>query len=86
MGLIDGELRDVFGRRKLQSTIKKLKGRHIVCGIGRELGIIIAAIKGRTGQLQITPASGVLINPGDTLVAIGEASKLKALREMARKQ
>jgi voltage-gated potassium channel len=56
------------------------------CGIGRELGVIIVAIQGRTGQLQINPASGILINPGDTLVAIGEASKLKALREMARKQ
>jgi voltage-gated potassium channel len=55
------------------------------CGIGRELGIIIVAIKSSKGQLQINPASIVGISPGDTLVAIGEASKLKTLKELAGK-
>lgn len=53
------------------------------CGIGRELGIIVVAIKSRMGQLQINPTSGASINAGDTLVAIGEASKLKTLKELA---
>lgn len=56
------------------------------CGIGRELGIIIVAIKSRKGQLQINPASRSVIGPGDTLVAIGEASKLKTLKAMAGKR
>jgi voltage-gated potassium channel len=55
------------------------------CGIGRELGVIIVAIKNHTGQLQINPASQIEITPGDTLVAIGEASKLKTLKELAGK-
>ncbi len=53
------------------------------CGIGRELGIIIVAIKSRKGQLQINPTRAAVINPGDILVAIGEASKLKTLKELA---
>ncbi|MGD2080328.1 MAG: potassium channel protein [Nitrospirota bacterium] len=56
------------------------------CGIGRELGVIIVAIKSRKGQLQINPASWSAIGPGDTLVALGEASKLKTLKEMAGKK
>jgi len=54
-------------------------------GIGKELGIIIVAIKSRSGQLQINPSSKTEITPGDTLVAIGEATKLNTLKELAGK-
>jgi voltage-gated potassium channel len=33
--VLDGELRQLLGRRKLQSRIKKMKGHIIVCGFGR---------------------------------------------------
>jgi voltage-gated potassium channel len=53
-------------------------------GIGRDLGIIITAIKKTDGTMQFNPTSRTVIEPGDTLIALGEISKLKTLEAMAR--
>lgn len=53
------------------------------CGIGRDLGIIIVAIKKPTGDMKFNPTFRTTIKAGDTLIALGEASKLKILEEMA---
>lgn len=53
------------------------------CGIGRELGIIIVAVKKGSGDLQFNPTFRTLIKAGDTLIALGEISKLKSLEGMA---
>ncbi|MFH0932758.1 MAG: potassium channel protein [Nitrospirota bacterium] len=56
------------------------------CGIGRELGVIIVAIKKPTGEMKFNPTFRTLIEPGDTLIALGEVSKLKELEEMVAAQ
>lgn len=33
--ILDGELRQVLGRRRLESKIKKMRGHFIICGFGR---------------------------------------------------
>ncbi len=53
------------------------------CGIGRELGIIIVAIKQTTGDMKFNPTFRTVIKTGDTLIALGEISKLKILEGMA---
>jgi len=53
------------------------------CGIGRELGIIVVAIKKPTGRMEFSPTSRSIIQVGDTLIALGEISKLKVLEGMA---
>jgi len=53
------------------------------CGIGRELGIIIVAIKTPAGDMRFNPTYKTSISAGDTLIALGEISKLKALEDMA---
>ncbi len=53
------------------------------CGIGRELGIIIVAIKKPNGEMRFNPTFRSAIKEGDTLIALGEISKLKILEEMA---
>ncbi|BCB95726.1 potassium transporter TrkA [Dissulfurispira thermophila] len=53
------------------------------CGIGRELGIIIVAIKKHTGDMRFNPTFRTAIKAGDTLIALGEVSKLKILEDMA---
>lgn len=53
------------------------------CGIGRELGIIIVAIKKPTGDMRFNPTFRTSIKAGDTLIALGEVSKLKILKDMA---
>ena len=54
------------------------------CGIGRELGIIIVAIKKADGDLKFNPTFRSTIHAGDTLIALGEISKLKILEDMAK--
>lgn len=53
------------------------------CGIGRDLGILIVAIKHKTGEMKFNPNFKTTISGGDTLIAVGEPSKLKILEEMA---
>jgi voltage-gated potassium channel len=53
------------------------------CGIGRDLGIIIVAVKRSGGEMKFNPTSRTSIKAGDTLIAIGEAGKLDKLEEMA---
>jgi len=51
--------------------------------IGRDLGIIIVAIKRNDGRMEFNPRSSSLINAGDTLVALGESGKLRRLESLA---
>jgi voltage-gated potassium channel len=54
------------------------------CGIGRELGVIIVAIKRKTGEMEFNPNWRSQIQSGDTLIALGEITKLKELEDMTR--
>jgi voltage-gated potassium channel len=56
------------------------------CGIGRDLGIIIVAIKQKTGEMRFNPTFRTAIQIGDTLIAVGETSKLAVLEKMAAKE
>jgi voltage-gated potassium channel len=51
------------------------------CGMGRELGIIVVAIKRATGEMRFNPTFRTTIKLGDTLIVLGEVSKLKILEE-----
>lgn len=52
------------------------------CGFGKDLGIIIVAIKKPNGEMRFNPTFRTLVEPGDTLIALGETSKLLVLEEM----
>ncbi|RJR17366.1 MAG: potassium channel protein [Nitrospiraceae bacterium] len=52
------------------------------CGIRKEMGIIIVAIKRDTGTMEFNPKSTSVIRKGDTLVAMGETKQLKALEDL----
>lgn len=56
------------------------------CGIGRELGIIIVAIKRSGGDMRFNPTFKTVIKPGDVLIALGERTKLRVLEDMAEKK
>lgn len=60
-----------------------MRDRLDQCGIGRELGIIIVAIKQQSGEMKFNPTFRTTIEAGDTLIAVGETSKLKILEGMA---
>ncbi len=77
------------GNLELQMEEIRVKGdSHIVnrsldeCGIRKELGIIIVAIKRETGEMEFNPTSATVIKHGDTLVAMGETKQLEALEKL----
>jgi voltage-gated potassium channel len=54
------------------------------CAIGRDLGVIIVAIKQSTGETKFNPTFRTTIGIGDRLIALGEKSKLAVIEEIAR--
>ncbi len=68
-------------------TIKEgseLVGRTLdECGFGRELGVIIVAIKEPLGAMKFNPTFRSTVKAQDTLIAIGEAGKLKIIEDKA---
>jgi voltage-gated potassium channel len=52
-------------------------------GIGRDLGVIVVAIKNKEGGMRFNPTSKTIIQESDTLIALGEVSKLNELEAMA---
>jgi len=53
-------------------------------GIGKELGVIIVAIKREDGIMKFNPTSKTEIHAGDILIALGETPKLNKLEQLAR--
>jgi voltage-gated potassium channel len=64
------------GSRLIGSTLQE-------CRIGEDLGVIVVAIKQATGDMKFNPTFRSTLKAGDTLIALGEISKLKELEEMA---
>jgi voltage-gated potassium channel len=68
--------------------IKVSEKSHIVdksldqCGIRKDLGIIIVAIKRETGEMEFNPTSTSIIRAGDTLIAMGQMEQLKEMEEL----
>ena len=78
-GNIDLQMEEVLIKESSELVGKSLDE----CGIGRELGIIIVAIKKPNGEMKFNPTFKSAIKTGDTLIALGESTKLKNLEVMA---
>jgi len=52
-------------------------------GIGRELGVIVVAIKRASGEMKFNPTHSTVIKAGDTLIVIGEIQNIKRLETLA---
>jgi voltage-gated potassium channel len=51
-----------------------------------ELGIIVVAIKKASGHLLSNPQGDAVMEPGDTLIAIGHRQQLDQLEKLARSE
>lgn len=77
-GNIDLQIEEITIRER-----SRLAGRSLdQCGIGRDLGIIVVAIK-RDGEMMFNPTHRSIMSAGDILIAVGEATKLETLEQMA---
>jgi voltage-gated potassium channel len=79
------------GNLELQmEEVKVREGSKIInqsldeSGIGKNLGIIVVAIKRESGEMEFNPKSTSIIAKGDTLIGMGETKQLTALEELVR--
>ncbi len=80
------------GNLELQIEEIKVKDTsHVVecsldkCGIRKEMGIIIVAIKRASGEMEFNPASTSIIKKGDILIALGEKRHIGEFRDLVGK-
>jgi voltage-gated potassium channel len=77
--ILEGELREIYGRKKLEKKIKELRDHHIICGYGR-MGRIIA----RTPEEEncvIVEKDPKALEEEDILAVIGDATRDHTLKE-----
>jgi len=81
--IIEGELKGIFGRRKLHRQISRLKGHYIVCGMGRMGKIICRELMKKRANFVAIETSPEIEHPLDEgfLVLKGDATKDDVLKE-----
>ena len=79
--ILEGELKEVYGRRKLEKRIKGLDGHYIVCGYGRMGRIISKELKAEGIQfVVIDKVPQNLDEEGDIAFLRGDATQDQVLK------
>jgi voltage-gated potassium channel len=80
--ILEGELREVYGRRKLEKRIKALSGHYIICGYGRMGKIVARELMGEgVSSVVIEKTPGSYEERGDVLMLAGDATQDPILKE-----
>ncbi|MDI6906558.1 MAG: ion channel [Thermoanaerobacterales bacterium] len=92
--VIEGRILNVWGRRRMQREISRLKDHVIVCGGGRVGQAVIEQLRHeraplvvieREGEIIQGPSPDELILAGDTLVVFGPGNRLADLEVKAQR-
>ena len=80
--ILEGELRKLFGRKKLERKIKELKDHYIICGYGRMGRIIARELREEGVQFIVVEKDpATLEEKEDALVVLGDATRDHTLKE-----
>jgi len=82
--IVEGEIRQALGKRKLQRTIKKLHDHYIICGFGRIGEIIARQLKERHIPFVVVENQPDLVLDLEELgynILVGDATKEEILLE-----
>jgi len=82
--VVEGEIAEALGKRKLLKQIKKLSGHYIICGFGRLGGIIARQLKERGIPMVVVESNPDLIErleEGGYHFVPGDATKEEVLQE-----
>ena len=80
--ILEGELRQIFGRKKLEKRIKELKDHYIICGYGRMGRIIARELREEGVQFVVVEKDpAALEEKEDALVILGDATRDHTLNE-----
>ena len=80
--ILEGELKEIYGRKKLENKIKELKDHYIICGYGRMGKIIAREMKAEGARFVVVekaPAS--FEEDADVLILKGDATQDHVLKE-----
>ena len=87
--MLEGELKDIFGRKKLETTIKNLKGHYIVCGFGRMGRLICKELARKPVPFVVIERDAPAISEADRekyLIIEGDADRDEVLIEAGIKE
>lgn len=74
--IVEGELKDILGRRKMEKKVAKLKDHYIVCGSGEtSLSIIQELLLTKRKFVVVDPQKENLEELGDVLYVLGDPAE-----------
>jgi len=81
--LIEGEIQEIFGRRKLEKKIKELKNHYIVCGFGRMGRVICRELGEKNARFVVVEREDITSDmiDADMLYVRGDATKDEVLKD-----
>jgi voltage-gated potassium channel len=80
--ILEGELRKLFGRKKLEKKIRELKDHYIICGYGRMGRIIARELREEGVQFVVVEKDpAALEEKEDALIILGDAARDHTLKE-----
>ena len=80
--ILEGELQEMFGRKRLEKKIKELKDHYIVCGFGRMGRIISRELKAKhVPFVAIEKNFDAATRTDDLLIIAGDATNDEILKE-----
>lgn len=81
--ILEGELQEIFGRKRLERKIKDLSDHYIICGYGRIGRIICSELKAEGVPFAVIEKSPDVLPDGEDLLLFkGDATRDEALREL----
>ena len=85
--ILEGEIQEIFGRKKLEKKIKELKDHYIICGYGKMGRIIARELQEEGVQCVVVEKDpAALEEKKDLLVVIGDATRDHTLKEAGIEQ
>ncbi|NTU43160.1 MAG: potassium channel protein, partial [Nitrospirales bacterium] len=80
--ILEGELQEVFGKRRMERRIKSLRGHYIICGYGRMGKIICRELKEKNLRFIVIEKNAEAMEKKDeVLIFQGDATRDEVLRD-----
>ncbi len=80
--LLEGEIQEIFGRRRLEKQIKELRDHYIICGYGRMGRIIARELMDKQVKFVVVEKNPILHEKEKPFVFNGDATKDEVLKEV----
>ncbi|HSB06325.1 MAG TPA: potassium channel protein [Thermodesulfobacteriota bacterium] len=80
--ILEGEIREIYGRKKLEKKIRELRDHYIICGYGRMGRIIAKELQEEGVQCVVVEKNPTALEEKEEILAlIGDATRDHTLRE-----